>query len=432
MGLKDLRGGNNKGNKSIGPGFGVMLEVVTAVKDDKDNVTITGKAMNSSSFVTAGEMVTVEAPDAAYNMAKGGASFKTDAPDANAGTVLILEGCRQKGMAGEERIISAKYVTTLMSNNKKYDLARECKSVMASAPVIAFKNVNPAAGEPAYIKWATNTESIRHSVKDAKGNRQVMEHGRDWIADKYAAAVAANQKVHVYMDVVRPERAVLATNEKDFFDLVKGHSIADRNMVLAVRVYDAKEVATRKIEQRLKKGEDGNYSVDTEALVESLQKGRVIRSVSDNAKLFEEVAAGKVSLEVIPGSRMYFGTDSALSMVKKNLTSPAKDKDGTVINTMAFTFGDKAFNYARCLVPGLVTDDNRFMPTNLVREEPAKVDLYTMTTAATPVAPGTAPATPAEDDAHADDQSLDQSLDASLFDEDLSIHAQASAPAPGA
>lgn len=432
MALKDLKDkGGKKTNKGFEPGHGVILEVATAIKNEDDSVKITGKVLNNSGFVKAGEMVTVEADNAAYNMSKGGAKFGK--PESTAGTILVLEGCKQKGMDGEERVLSAKYVTTLKSNSKVYnDMDRDFKSVMASAPVIAFKNVAPADGEPKFIKWATNTESIRHSVKNAKGDRQVVEHGRDWLTEKHAAAVAAGEKVHVYMDVVQPERAALVADEQDFYALVKGHSINDRNMVLAVRAYDAKDVMTRKIEQRMKKGADGAYSVDTEALVDSLQKGRIIKSVADNGKLFEAVKAGEINLEVIPGSRMYFPADSALTMVKKNLLSPAKDKDGAVVNTMAFTFGDKAFNYARCLVPGLVTEDKRFMPINLVREEPSKVDLYSMITPATPVAPGTAPAVPAEDDAHIEDPAMDQSLDAAIFDEDLSVHAQSSAPAPGA
>jgi len=435
MALKDLKSsskGNNKASKSAGPGFGVMLEVVTAVKDDADkDVTITGKVLNTSSFVKAGEMVTVEAGNAVYNMSKGGAKFNE--PESNAGTILVLEGCRDKGPSGEDRVLSAKYVTTLKSNNKNYDeYGRDYKSVMASAPVIAFKNAKPAEGEPGQIKWATNTEAVRHSVKDGKGNRQVVDFGRDWLIEKHKEALAAGQKISVYMDVVRPERAVLVSSEQDFYDLVRGHSINDRNMVLAVRAYDETGVATQKIAQRMKKDDQGKWDVDTDGLIESLKKGRVIRGIDNNDELFKDVSEGKTTLEIIPGSRMYFPIDSTLAMINKNLLTPAKDKDGALVNTMAFTFGDKAFNYARCLVPGLVTDDKRFMPTGIVREEPMKVDLYSMTTAATPVAPGTAPVVPAVDDAHADDQSLDQSLDAALFDEDVSGHAQSSAPAPGA
>lgn len=431
MALKDLKT-TKKSKKGFDPGYGVMLEVVTAEKDGNGGVKMKGKILNSTSFAQAGEMVIVVADDAEYNMVKGGAKFGT--PQSSAGTILTLEGCRQKSVDRDERTLSAKYVKTLKSNSKKYDEGdRDFKSVMASAPVIAFENVNPAAGEPKYIKWATNTDGVRSTVKNAKGDRQTIEFGRDWLATKYADAQAAGKKVHVYMDVLRPERAVLAANEQDFYDLVKANSAMDQNMVLAVRAYDSGSIMTRKIEQRLKKDEAGKYNVDAEGLVESLKKGRVIGAIENNAGLFEQVANGDINLEVIPGTRMRFPTDSALSMIKQSLLTPPKDKDGNTLNPMSFIFGDKAFNYAKVLLPGLVTQDNRFMPINIVREEPGRVDLYTMTTPATPVAPGTVPAVPTDDDAHADDATLDQSLDANLaFDEDLTEeHSLAASSAPG-
>lgn len=430
MALKDLKSGTPKKKQGFEAGYGVMLEVATAVKNEDGTVKVTGKALNSSSFIKAGEAVTVELDAVGQdNMSRGGAKFSK--PESSAGTVLTLEGCRQKAIDGDERVLTAKYVTTLKSNSKNYDMDRDFKSVVASAPVIAFKNVKPADGEPKYIKWATNTDSIRSATKNAKGERQVNEYGREWIAAKYADALAAGEKAHVYMDVVRPERAAQVLSEQDFYDLVRANSNIDRNMVLCVRAYDNEgAVMTRKIEQRTKKDDAGKYQIDTDGLIEGLKKGRVLRAIADNNKLFGEVKAGNVVMEVIPGNRMYFPGDSALTMIKKNLLSPAKDKEDNVVNTAAFIFGDKPYNYAKCLVPGLVGEDQRFMPINLVREEPGRMDLYTMTTPVTPTAPGTAmAAVPAAEDIHVDDEAMDQPLDANLFDEDLTPAASAPAPA---
>jgi hypothetical protein len=382
MALNNLK---NKNFKKQDPGYGLILEVVTATSTDGNDVVVYGKVMNSTVLAKPGEMVTVNGDHTALqNMRNGGANFKE--LDGSAGTVLVLEGCRQTRVENDMRLLSTRYVTTLKTNSLSYDegIGRDFVSALASAPVLRFPNVQAEPGEPKMINYAMNSDGIFNRAP-VEGKWETKHFDRDWVEAKLLEAQKASKKPNMYIDTLKPEQATLIYSFEELRETAKAVCNNSDNTLFVLRAFDGEDVTTRKVTVIATKGEDGKYFADLDKTLNLLEEKGMFHQVADNSKLFDEVTAGTIALELIPGERLYFGSDTKKNMINRSLINPPKDKEGNAMNTMAFTFGDKPYNMAKVLLPCMVMEDTGAkLVINLIREEPGRVELRDVVTPNTP------------------------------------------------
>lgn len=431
MALNDLKKTGNQQKQE--PGYGVVLEVKKATKNNDGGVEVVGVLQTTSAFGKAGDKVVLAGDQKALtNLENGGAKFSK--PTAAAGTVLLLERARSKGLGeGGARTISAEYLTTISSPSKNYDMERGFKQALASAPVISFPNVKPVGNEPKTIAWATNTPGIVRREKE--GNEwKTKIYDRAWLKGKYEEALGAGKKAKVYMDTFEPSNALPATTATDVADTIKALSLQSKNSVVLLRAFDdANSVLTRKIPiQASKLGDE--WVPDPDKAIEYFGEKGYFKGVANEA-LFADIAKGGSAMEVIPGERLFYPGDSANTVIKKSLTNPPTNGDGTDYNVMSFTFGDRANNVAKVVIAGMLPPDGGFVPLNMVRDEPGVSSLRDMATPNRQVNTGDQHQPLAHDDMVADD---DMSFGDTMADEEFGVHTQhtddkqsASSSAPG-
>lgn len=434
MAIKDLKKSGTQQKQE--PGYGVVLEVKKATKTSDGGVEVTGVILTSSAFGKAGDKVVLAGDEKALtNLENGGAKFNK--PTAAAGTVLLLERARSKGLGeGGVRTITADYLTTISSPSKNYgDMGRGFKQAMASAPVISFPNVKPLSGEPKTIAWATNTPGITRRVKEGNDWKTKI-FDTAWLREKYAEAVGAGKKAKVYLDTFDPSNALPATTAGDVADTIRALSMQSKNSVVLLRAFDEQaSVLTRKIPIRSSKVGD-EWIPDPDKTIEYCAENGYFKGVSNEA-LFDDIAKGESGMEVIPGERLFYPGDSADFVIKKSLANPPKNGDGAEYNVMSFTFGDRANNVAKVVIAGMLPPDGGFVPLNMVRDEPGVVGLREMATPNRQAVAGDQHQALAHDDMVSDD---DMSLgdEMGMGDEEFGVHSQhvddkqsASSSAPG-
>lgn len=353
--------------------FGVVFGVKTA-QQVGDSLELTGNVLNKNENIGPDELLTVRfrgdsAGKSLTNFLKGNGKGALKTDDAAAGTFLTLEGCYlvPDEKDGNNRILSARWLNTLSSSRSNdHDNRSFLEEVMATAPRISFKNVNPLLGEPERITLSVNAKKVVGRVKNEHGTFN-KDFPVAWAVEKLAA-LPNSEKPLVTIDTIEPSSAVAVTDEASLKAVLEEQLARGTKALALLRISDGEDVLTRAVYVQFKKDGD-DYVPDVDKALEDLFKNNIFKGVP-NADLFAGLADGSLKFESIPGYRMSYAGDPTkddnaafklISDVKKGLTQRYE-----------MIFGTDPNGYANVILPGIArnNDIGGFSPFNILAEKP--------------------------------------------------------------
>lgn len=371
MGLKNMQK-NTRSNENRTPREGVIFRVdTTKGKGTKDEpLTLTGTALMGNDVAKENEEITVVMGDA-FNEERSRVLMKTLGK--KPGSTLVLDSCYRDG-----DVVRSNWANSITSQ-KEMDAdpnsdhhSRSILSVVAQVPVMRLENKSHVKGEPETIVWRLNQDSIK--VGDA-------EFDRNWLFEKVSAA--DNKDVKVYFDMFEPENSQVVTEQNQLTDIITDLVESGRSaLIRAIDNEDGFALTRRSM---------SNQNNDAEQALSYLLDEGVMPRVDDET-LFSEVAAGNITLEVMPMDRKYYVGDTKVSVMSGFTGNKSKQMIGS------FGMGDNTRDLAQVYIPVQIQnagqDDEWAMPLGaMVRGGAFAGDFQTM---ASPHFDGKAPEASAE------------------------------------
>ncbi|TAL63659.1 MAG: hypothetical protein EPN79_16020 [Burkholderiaceae bacterium] len=420
------------GSKSYNT-FGTVLEV-RSVKEEDGQLKLTGVAVNSNTYIKTGEPLSIsfrgDAGRSITNFDKGNGKAWRKNAEASAGTVVTLESCYLTGETTPDgKEVSARWLNTLRNVHKPdHEDRSSLEGILAMAPRVTFDNPNPQPNEPARI--------VLPVVGDKAMGRVTTEHGTfrrefpaEWALKKLNELPIDGGKVRVQIDIVEPRDAVKVNSKEELDRALTTQLSRGTDAFSLVRVSDGETTLTRAVHVGFKK-EGDQYLPDVAKALEELHQNVVFSGVDDTAAVFEAVAKGEATMEVVPAYRLSFaGNANQDDNASFKMVSDLKSGKTT---RFSMIFGDDASRFAAVILPGMIRGEgesiSQFQPINLIGDEHGTFDVKDFATPhishASKAAPASVPledADPSQIRSPADiADSFDKGLAGAPLDEDAS------------
>jgi hypothetical protein len=377
---------------------------VTSAEEVNGQLSIKGNAVNSNSYVNTGDQLSITfRGDAAgrslTNFDKGNGKSWRKEPGKAAGTIVTLESCYLTNEANDgHKVVSARWLNTVRSPGKPdHEDRSTLEGVLALAPRVYFTNPSPGQNEPEKIALPVVGEKFSARVQTAQGTFK-REFPASWGVEKLNE-LSADAKVRVQQDVLEPRDAERVNSKEELLQVLAKQLGRGTEAYTLLRVAEGDEVITRVVRGAYKKDGD-SYVPDVEGALKDLFKNNLFAGVKDTDALLNEVSAGHLTMEAIPGYRLSFaGNPSQDDNASYKLVSDLKQG-----HTQRFEmiFGKDPERFAQVILPGILRNSGAsiadFQPINLIGDEHGT---YAATQFSTPhiaiTAKPKAPSVPLED-----------------------------------
>jgi len=310
MGLKSMQANTSAGAGNRTPREGVIFKVESfegaGVKGD--SLTMKGTALMGNDIVKEGEEVTV-VMGPSFNDQRVGPLTK--GMGKQPGSVLMLDSCYRDRDTNNVMSNWANTITSqkeMASDPESPHNNRSVLSVISEVPTLRVPNRDRKEGEPETIYWRLNADTM--TVGDNTYDRQ-------WLGEKTAKAGLKESKIH--FDMYEPQLSQVVSDKEALAEAIS--ALVEGGRSALIRAFDNEgEVMIRKAM--------GNQDNDAQASLDYLIENGVIPRV-ENDVLFSEIAAGNVTLEVIPMDRKYYVGSTKESILSGFTGSKSKQMIGS-------------------------------------------------------------------------------------------------------
>jgi len=265
-----------------------------------------GTALMGNDVVKEGEAVTVMM-GAAFDDRR--VKSLTGGMGKQPGSVLMLDSCYRDRDTGNVMSNWANTITSQKEMASDPDSPHNNRSVLAvisEVPTLRVPNRDRKDGEPETIYWRLNADTMK--VGDNTYDRQ-------WLNEKTSIL----KEVKIHFDMYEPQDSQVVSDKEALAEVVS--SLVESGRSALIRAFDNEgEVMIRKAM--------GNQANDAQASLDYLIENGIIPRV-DNDVLFSEIAAGNVTLEVMPMDRKYYVGDTKESILSGFTGSKAKQMIGS-------------------------------------------------------------------------------------------------------